>query len=457
LDQPIGFKIGPDGNMWIMGHCTDCSSYGILRRIIPPGGNTTMPFGTENAVANLPNTGNSSAPIQMDCYPKDKPKVIVPDLPKDWDSVMYVSKFPGVQYSRNGLGPVEIDSSIGGAKPRDGSVLSVNGVWFTRGLGTMATSEIHVPILGYCHRFYTEVGVDDQSGIQDAENHRTQEKLALGEFIIKTNGATWWNHSAIRGSFMRAGDTPETIDLIHLENVTDLGLYGYKPWGNTYSMDESLNFLDWGEAKLFCGPESPYMPVVDITFPEPKNKFGLNEDVVFTGIVQTFDNKDLPASTYEWYINLIHCQGSLCHTHFYQSYPGVKSGSFVTEPHPLSSTEQFIYYEIKLVGTDGCGRSSFAYRNVLIGAPKDGDSKPDLGFDRNPGLTGLATKTKATQTATQTSSATMPSLKPLQVSRNRYSGAGRQLRDQEEEDWLLEQSQKERFYLAGRHWRRIGT
>lgn len=211
---------------------------------------------------------------------------------------------------------------------------------------------------------------DDQTGLSFAADAATQNRVALGEYVIKADGQVLFNLSARMGTYMRAGDLPQTIDLIHLEWYSDLGLYGYKPWGNAMNMDATLNFLDWGEAKMYCGPDSPYLPAIDITYPESKNLFGLNDQVVFSGIVSTYDDKPLPEASYQWYINLIHCQGSLCHTHFYENFQGVKNGVFNVEPHGLTSSEQFIFYEIKLVGTDLCGRSNFAVRNVLVGDVK---------------------------------------------------------------------------------------
>lgn len=161
MDQPVTFRIGPDGNLWVLGHCTQCASYGVLRRLIPPEGNTTLPYGTNVTIAG-PGSGNVLQGPTLSgaaCFPSDKPKIVVPELPQGWEQIMYMTRFPNVRYYRNGLGPVEVDASVGGAEPLDGTVMSVAGVWYMRGMGTRTTSEVHLPTLGYCHRLYVEVGL----------------------------------------------------------------------------------------------------------------------------------------------------------------------------------------------------------------------------------------------------------------------------------------------------------
>lgn len=162
MDQPVTFRRGPDGNVWVLGHCVSCSSYGVIRRLIPPGGNTTLPYGKDVAepTKGAGGVGMVGPILSGDaCYPKDKPKVVVPELPKGWEPIIYFPKFPNILYYRNGLGPIEINAAVGGAAPLDGSLLSVAGVWYQRGLGTRTVSEVHLPVLGYCHRVYVEVGI----------------------------------------------------------------------------------------------------------------------------------------------------------------------------------------------------------------------------------------------------------------------------------------------------------
>ncbi len=47
---------------------------------------------------------------------------------------------------------------------------------------------------------------------------------------------------------------------------------------------------------------------------------------------------------------------------------GIKNGVFTVQPHPLDNDKQYIYYQLKLVGTDICGRSAYQVRNIIIAA-----------------------------------------------------------------------------------------
>ncbi|KAI9016642.1 Sorbosone dehydrogenase-domain-containing protein [Hyaloraphidium curvatum] len=371
----VGFRIGPDGNLWIIGHCIDCNGYGVLRRLIPPGGNTSFPYGVDRAreeIAAAQNGGGSTGlPTFLSgdqCYPQDGSRVVLPALPQGWDAIMYAQSFAGQRiFARNGyeagrgnsFGPVEIDSSVGGPDKLDGSTLSVSGIWFPRGFGTKSNSEIHLRIDGFCYRFTSSVGIDDAAGVRYIT--AVSKRKALGEFVVKADGRTVRNYTEIP-----AGQPATVVDVSELQDVTDLGLYGWRPQGNTMAMNTSISFLDWADPKLYCGPDAPYMPVVRITFPTRKNAFGVDENVVFEGSVSDYKGDPLPASSYSWYINLIHCQGARCHTHFFADFNGIVRGSFQTLAHPLDSQDQYYYYQIRLVGTDQCGRQDWDTVSVVL-------------------------------------------------------------------------------------------
>lgn len=53
---------------------------------------------------------------------------------------------------------------------------------------------------------------------------------------------------------------------------------------------------------------------------------------------------------------------------------GVKNGVFKVQPHPLDNDKQFIYYQLKLVATDLCGRSAYQVRNILISSDSASDA-----------------------------------------------------------------------------------
>lgn len=320
FDQPVTLKVGPDGNLWVLGHCVKCSAYGILRRVIPSGGNTTLPYG--NATVSVSNGDENSGGLVIlsgdACYPKDKPRIHIADLPNGWDSIMYVSQFPNVRYARNGNhGPIEIDASVGKDGSLDGSLMSVGGVTYRNGLGTFGTSEVHLPILGYCYSFTAEVGVDDEVLKNAPAGTLTFDNKGFGEFIVKADGQVVHNHSAFTGTYAKTGVVATKLEVKDLHLASDLGLYAWKPYGNSMPMaDTSANHYDWAEARIYCGPDAPYLPSVDISYPEPKNSYALGEDVVFSGTVTAFDGSTLPEASYNWYVNLVHCQGALCHMHF---------------------------------------------------------------------------------------------------------------------------------------------
>ncbi|GAA2430950.1 NPCBM/NEW2 domain-containing protein [Actinomadura vinacea] len=64
--------------------------------------------------------------------------------------------------ARNGLGPVERNSSVGGAKPADGRTLTINGRTYPTGLGTHAPAEIIFFLDGRCASLAVDVGIDDE-------------------------------------------------------------------------------------------------------------------------------------------------------------------------------------------------------------------------------------------------------------------------------------------------------
>ncbi len=64
----------------------------------------------------------------------------------------------------NGWGPVEKDMSNGELGAGDGGPITVQGVKYTKGLGTNAYSEVTYYLGGTCNKVTTDVGVDDEAG-----------------------------------------------------------------------------------------------------------------------------------------------------------------------------------------------------------------------------------------------------------------------------------------------------
>ena len=77
------------------------------------------------------------------------------------DGRRHLSTVPVVT-SANGLGPVELDQSNGGAGQGDGDLLTVGGTVYDRGLGTSTGSEIRYYLGGRCSGLTADVGIDDE-------------------------------------------------------------------------------------------------------------------------------------------------------------------------------------------------------------------------------------------------------------------------------------------------------
>ncbi|MEM9802688.1 MAG: NPCBM/NEW2 domain-containing protein, partial [Planctomycetota bacterium] len=67
-------------------------------------------------------------------------------------------------WSQGGLGPVEVDTSVGGPAAGDGGPLTIGGRTFRSGLGTHATSAIAYDLDGSALAFGSWIGVDDAVG-----------------------------------------------------------------------------------------------------------------------------------------------------------------------------------------------------------------------------------------------------------------------------------------------------
>jgi len=78
-------------------------------------------------------------------------------------STLYLSDLTWVS-STNGWGPIERDRSNGELGAADGTTLRINGVAYTKGLGTHALSDLRVAIPSGCTQFQATIGVDDEVG-----------------------------------------------------------------------------------------------------------------------------------------------------------------------------------------------------------------------------------------------------------------------------------------------------
>ena len=114
-------------------------------------------------------------------------------------------------------------------------------------------------------------------------------------------------------------------------------------------------------------------PTATILTPPPTLTWKVGDPIAFSG--QGTDPQDgtLPPSALSWQVIIHHCPSN-CHTHLYQTFDGVASGSFPAPDHEYPS-----YLEIQLTATDSDGNTGTASVNLnpLTVEPLD-----DLGAGR---------------------------------------------------------------------------
>ncbi|MET0410375.1 MAG: NPCBM/NEW2 domain-containing protein [Polyangiaceae bacterium] len=133
--------------------------------------------------------------------------------------------------SSNAFGPVEIDTSNAGTTEGDGSLITIGGRVYTRGLGTNAPSRVAFYLGGSCSALTVDVGIDDEV---TANGSASFQILADGNVVAASGVLT-------------AADPAQTLvaDLtgaLLLELVTD-------------SSDGSSDgdHADWAGPQIVCG------------------------------------------------------------------------------------------------------------------------------------------------------------------------------------------------------------
>jgi glucose/arabinose dehydrogenase len=91
-------------------------------------------------------------------------------------------------------------------------------------------------------------------------------------------------------------------------------------------------------------------PTAQIDAPTAAVTYAVGEQIDFSGSASDAQ-ETLPDSAYSWSVTINHCP-STCHTHPYQSFPGVTSGSFLGPDHEYPSS-----VTVTLVVTDSDGLS----------------------------------------------------------------------------------------------------
>ncbi len=217
--------------------------------------------------------------------------------------------------------------------------MTISGVRYISGLGTRAPSTVRVILEGLCNEFSTMVGVDDLS----ADGEATVEIYGDGQVL-----ASGW-----------VGAGSPAISFV-------ISVFGMQEISLVSRVSSSAGALDvnWAKPILLCGHRSPFLPKVNI---RPASGTDINivdvdQTVTFTGSAIDFNGQSLDESAYEWSLNLVHCQGSICHVH-----PGMAKGSKTrTFSITAYAHADCVSFEVKLRVKDSCGYSNEATYNLRL-------------------------------------------------------------------------------------------
>jgi alpha-galactosidase len=144
----------------------------------------------------------------------------------------------------NAVGSVELDQSNGGGSENDGSLITVGGKVYTRGLGATAPSEISYYLGGRCSQLVTDVGVDDRAAAS-----------VPATFTVFADDT-----AAASSGPVSSGDAARTLTA-DLTGATWLRLV--TTGSQTSDTGASTNDqTDWAAPILTCGASAPTDPVL---------------------------------------------------------------------------------------------------------------------------------------------------------------------------------------------------
>ena len=129
----------------------------------------------------------------------------------------------------NGWGPAERDTSNGEQITGDGSVITVGGVTYPKGVGVHAASDITVPLGGSCSRFTAVAGLDAEVG--------TSSTGVV--FSVVADGVTLWTSPTVTAA------APAAVD-VAVSGRTNLRLVA------TGAGHIDNDHADWADARLIC-------------------------------------------------------------------------------------------------------------------------------------------------------------------------------------------------------------
>jgi hypothetical protein len=370
-DNPVAFRVGIDGWLYYLSN----SGGTVIRLRIPgmsPPGNPTVP--RQTTARPIPTTTRPPPdPLCNPARPIVVPTCAVTTGQQPMDPIMWVSRegWPSnrVRFMRNGnWGPVGLDASVGNRTRNSGRSLVIGKEWFITGYGTHALSTIQLTLNKCCFRMTSWVGVDQET----RRFYGNDSTLGEGEFVLRnvdmaTRPAIWNSSLQVRRR-LTGGASPLFVDRRNLQGITRLQLEAGVPrrFAVTPPKVWRAAHLDWAETKLYCGPRAPYAPRITLISPAPGAAVLPNSNVTFSARATFWDGRTvIPASGYNWDINLIHCQGALCHQHNPYQFKGVTSGQFLAFPHD-DTTAQYYYWSVQLRVTDRCGNYDIIRRSVTM-------------------------------------------------------------------------------------------
>jgi beta-galactosidase GanA len=153
LKAPAGWTVGPAAPSTV-GQITPGGSTTFKWQVTAPA-NSTATAWPLTAVATYTQSGKQTSNQDERII-----RAIPAPPPPGTDAV---SDLPFLS-ATNGWGPVERDMSVGGNQAGDGKTITLNGVTYSKGLGTNSVSDVEVYLGGRCSTFTATVGVDDEVG-----------------------------------------------------------------------------------------------------------------------------------------------------------------------------------------------------------------------------------------------------------------------------------------------------
>jgi hypothetical protein len=292
--------------------------------------------------------------------PRLYPLALTPLTP-GLDTQMHISDSGLFTCNTNSLGPCEFDSNNGGAARGDGSPITLARRRYQKGISGRAPFTGTVAVNNMCTKFEAVIGLDDTSRGQ-----------GWGEWLVVGDGRILYNSTQAIGSVLIPRLTPRTVS-VNIAGVRSLQLRVVRPYGFAVASN-NMSLVDWADAMVWCGPNSRFVPTVKLwptvtsgsgalSLPGGLKMMNLTGQTVhFGGQAQDYTGAFLPASSLSWSVDIVHCQGALCHQHPGMfTFSGTDRISFSGVAH-----QDCIWWKVSLTARDSCGRASVATYQIAI-------------------------------------------------------------------------------------------